>query len=392
MNNFLYYTPTKVFFGKNEENKIADIIKEYGFKKIMIHYGMSSIKKIGLYDKIVKLLNDNNISFVELGGVSPNPKLSLVYEGIKLAKSNNVELILAIGGGSVIDSAKAIADGCCYEGDVWDFFKKIKKPEKALPVGAILTLSAAGSEMSDSCVITNDKTKEKRGVSSITHRCLFAVMNPELTYSVSKFQTGCGIVDIMMHTMERYYSVNDDTPITDELCLGLCRTVVESGFKAINNPNDYETRANLMWASSLSHNSLMGCGKEYYMPVHQIEHELSGMFDNIAHGAGLSVLFPAWAKVVYKSDINRFKRFAVEVMKIKGDENDSDEELAYKGIIALEGFYRSIGMPTRLSELGVYEDSFEALARNYTFQGTRTIPDRVLVDYDKCLEILKMAK
>lgn len=392
MNNFIYYTPTKMYFGKNEEDNLGKIIKELGYKKILFHYGKSSIKKSRLYDKVVKNLKENEIEYIELGGVEANPKLSLVYEGIKIAKENNIDMILAVGGGSVIDSSKAIANGYYYDGDVWDFFKKVNISKKSLPVGAILTISAAGSEMSDSCVITNDKTLEKRGFSSVTNRCKFAILNPELTYTVSKFQTGCGIVDIMMHTMERYYSVNDSTPITDELCLGLCRSAVKSGFKVIENPNDYEARADLMWASSLSHNSLMGCGKEYYMPVHQIEHELSGMFDNIAHGAGLSVLFPAWAKVVYKSDVERFKRFAIEVMGIKGNELDTDEDIAYKGIIALEGFYKNIGMPTRLSELGVFEDSFDKLARNYTFGGTRTIPDRVLVDYDKCLEILKTAK
>lgn len=391
MNNFLYNTPTKVFFGSGEENKIGEIIASYGFKKILFHYGSGSIKKSGLYDLVVSKLRENNIEFVELGGVSPNPKLSLVYEGIKMVRENGCEMILAVGGGSVIDSAKAIGDGAVYDGDVWDFYKKIKAPKSHVPVGVILTLSAAGSEMSDSSVITNEKTKEKRGVSSPEHRCLFAVMNPELTYSVSKFQTGCGVVDIMMHTMERYYSVNDNTILTDNLGLGLCKAVVEAGRVAINNPNDYNARAELMWASSLSHNSLTGCGKEYYMPVHQIEHEVSGMFDNIAHGAGLSVLFPAWAKVVYKSDIPRFKKFAEFVFDVDPT-GKTDDEVAYEGIIKLEEFYKSIDMPTRLSELNIYEDSFEALARNYTFQGTREIPDRVLIGYDKALEILKMAK
>lgn len=390
MNNFIYYTPTKVFFGRGEENNVGKIIKSYGIKKVLLHYGSGSIKENGIYDRVISKLNEEKISFVELSGVSPNPKLSLVKKGIELAREFEAELILAVGGGSVIDSAKAIADGFYDDGDIWDFWKKIRTPKKALPVGTILTLSAAGSEMSDSCVITNEDTKEKRGFSNELHRCLFSIMNPELTYTVSKFQTGCGIVDIMMHTLERYFSVNDNTPITDEFGLGLLRSVVESGRIVIDNPNDYISRANLMWCSSLSHNSITGCGKEYYMPVHQIEHELSGMFDNIAHGAGLSVLFPAWAKVVYKSDIARFKRFALEVMHVK--DTGDDDLTAYNGILALEKFYKSIEMPTRLSELGVYEDSFEALARNYTFQGTRTIPDRVLVDYDKCLEILKEAK
>lgn len=390
MENFTYFTPTKVFFGENEEDRISEILSSYNIKKILLHYGSGSIKKSGLYDKITNLLKEGNIDFIELGGVEANPKLSLVRKGIEIVKKENIELVLAVGGGSVIDSAKAICDGAFDDGDVWDFFKKTRTPKKALPVGCVLTIAAAGSEMSDSCVITNDLTKEKRGFSSVTHRALFSIMNPKLTYTVSKFQTGCGIVDIMMHTLERYYSVNDNTELTDNLCLGLLKNVVEEGKKVISNPNDYNARANLMWASSLSHNSLTGCGKKYFMPVHQIEHEVSGMFDNVAHGAGLSVLFPAWAKIVYKSDINRFKRFALEVMNV--DNIGSDEEIAYKGIEALEDYYHSIGMPIRLKELNITRDSFEALARNYTFQGTRTIPDRVLIDYDKCLEILYKAE
>lgn len=390
MENFTYFTPTKVFFGEDEEDRISEILSSYNIKKILLHYGSGSIKKSGLYDKITNLLKEGNIDFIELGGVEANPKLSLVRKGIEIVKKENIELVLAVGGGSVIDSAKAICDGAFDNGDVWDFFKKTRTPKKALPVGCVLTIAAAGSEMSDSCVITNDLTKEKRGFSSVTHRALFSIMNPKLTYTVSKFQTGCGIVDIMMHTLERYYSVNDNTELTDNLCLGLLKNVVEEGKKVISNPNDYNARANLMWASSLSHNSLTGCGKKYFMPVHQIEHEVSGMFDNVAHGAGLSVLFPAWAKIVYKSDINRFKRFALEVMNV--DNIGSDEEIAYKGIEALEDYYHSIGMPIRLKELNITRDSFEALARNYTFQGTRTIPDRVLIDYDKCLEILYKAE
>lgn len=390
MENFTYFTPTKVFFGEDEEDRISEILSSYNIKKILLHYGSGSIKKSGLYDKITNLLKEGNIDFIEFGGVEANPKLSLVRKGIEIVKKENIELVLAVGGGSVIDSAKAICDGAFDDGDVWDFFKKTRTPKKALPVGCVLTIAAAGSEMSDSCVITNDLTKEKRGFSSVTHRALFSIMNPKLTYTVSKFQTGCGIVDIMMHTLERYYSVNDNTELTDNLCLGLLKNVVEEGKKVISNPNDYNARANLMWASSLSHNSLTGCGKKYFMPVHQIEHEVSGMFDNVAHGAGLSVLFPAWAKIVYKSDITRFKRFALEVMNV--DNIGSDEEIAYKGIEALEDYYHSIGMPIRLKELNITRDSFEALARNYTFQGTRTIPDRVLIDYDKCLEILYKAE
>lgn len=393
MNDFLYYTPTKVYFGKGKENMVGEIIKSYGYKKILLHYGKGSIKKNGLYDRIVKSLNDAGIDFIELGGVEANPKLSLAKKGIEIVRANKLEFVLAVGGGSVLDSAKLICDGA-LRGDVdpWSFQIKTEVPDvkKALKLGAVLTIAAAGSEMSDSCVITNDETLEKRGCSNEAHRCLFTIENPELTYSVDKFQTGCGIVDIMMHTMERYYSVNDETLLTDNIALGLLKTVVEAGKVAIANPNDYNARADLMWASSLSHNGLTGSGKEYYMPVHQIEHEVSGMFDRVAHGAGLSVLFPAWAKFVYKSDIPRFKRFALEVMNVEN--KGTDDEIAYKGIIALEEFYKSIDMPTRLSELEIYEDSFKDIAYNFTFKGKRVINDRVKIGYEEALEILKLAK
>lgn len=392
MNDFMYFTPTKIFFGKNKENKVGEIIKSYGYKKILLHYGKGSIKKNGLYDRVIKSLKDNQIDFIELPGVEANPKLSLVRKGIEICKKEKIEMVLAVGGGSVIDSSKSICDSALRNIDPWEYQIKNETPDasKRLPLGVILTIAAAGSEMSDSCVITNDITHEKRGCSSEAHRPLFAIENPELTFSVDKFQTGCGIVDIMMHTMERYYSVNDNTILTDNLCLALCKSVVEAGKTVIKDPNDYNARAELMWASSLSHNGLMGGGKEYYMPVHQIEHEVSGKFDRVAHGAGLSVLFPAWAKYVYKSDIKRFKRFALEVMNVS--DNGSNDEIAYKGILALEEFYHQIGMPIRFSELEIYEDSFEEMAYNFTYKGKREIPDRIKIGYKEALDILKLAK
>ncbi len=392
MNDFMYFTPTKVFFGEGYENKVGEIIKSYGYKKILFHYGKSSIKKNGLYDKVIKSLNDNNIEFIELPGVEANPKISLVRKGVEICKKENIDMVLAVGGGSVIDSSKSICDSALRNIDPWEYQIKNEKPDlnKRLPLGVILTIAAAGSEMSDSCVITNDKTHEKRGCSSEAHRPLFAIENPELTFSVDKFQTGCGIVDIMMHTMERYYSLNDNTILTDNLCLALCKSVVEAGKIVIKDPSNYNARAELMWASSLSHNGLMSGGKEYYMPVHQIEHEVSGMFDRVAHGAGLSVLFPAWAKYVYKSDVLRFKRFALEVMNVSN--SGTDEDIAYRGILALEEFYHQIGMPIRFSELKIYEDSFESIAYNFTYKGKREIPDRIKIGYKEALEILKLAK
>ncbi|MGM9971707.1 MAG: iron-containing alcohol dehydrogenase [Anaeroplasmataceae bacterium] len=390
MDNFTYYTPTKIFFGAHEEENIGKIIKSYGFKKVLVHYGMGSIKKQGLYDLVLNKLKENDIDYVTLGGVMPNPINAKVLEGIRLCKEEKVDFILAVGGGSVIDSAKSIADGALIDYNPWLFHIKEKIVTKALPVGVILTISAAGSCMSESCVITNELTKEKRGFNSEFHRPLFAVLNPVLTYTVDKYQTACGIVDIMMHTMERYYSINDNTPLTDAFDIALCKEVYNASKTVLNNPCDYNSRATLMWASSLSHNGLTGCGKKYFMPVHQIEHEISGMFSNVAHGAGLAVIFIAWAKVVYKSDINRFRRFAIEVLDVNPTSNY--EKDALNGIYALEAFYKEIGMPVRLSELGITRDSFEELAYNFTFKGMRTIPDRVLIDYDKCYEILKLAE
>lgn len=392
MNDFTYYTPTKIFFGKNKEELVGEIIKNYGYKKVLLHYGKSSIKKSGLYNKVIESLKKANIEFVELSGVDANPKLSMVKKGIKIVKEENIDFILAVGGGSVIDSAKLIADVAKTEFDPWEVqTKKIQIDiNKAMKIGVILTIAAAGSEMSDSCVITNEETLEKRGNSHESHRPLFAILNPELTYSVDKFQTGCGIVDIMMHTLERYYSMNDDTNFIDNLDLGLLKSVKEAGIRVIKDPYDYNARADLMWASSISHNNLTGTGKEFSMPVHQIEHELSGMYDNIAHGAGLSVLFLAWAKFVYKSDLNRFGKFATAVMDVTTSLDI--ETQAYEGIIKLEKFFKEIGMPTRLEELGVNEKDFEQIAYNYTFKGTRVVKDRISIGYSEALEILKLAK
>ena len=303
MQNFTFHTPTKVFFGKDTEKQVGEIIKSYGFSKVLFHYGSGSIKKSGLYDTVVNSLQENGIRFVELGGVEPNPKLSLARKAAELARTEQVDLILAVGGGSVLDSAKAAAAGAYYGCDPWEFSSKKRVPEKAIPVGTILTLAASGSEMSDSCVITNEDGWLKRGFNAPSNRPLFSIMNPELTYTVSKYQTGCGIVDIMMHTLERYFSLNGENPLSDALAEGLLKTVAEAGRRAIENPADYEARATLMWAGSLSHNGLTGCGKTFMMRCHQLEHELSGAYDRVAHGAGLAVLFPAWAKYIYTYNV-----------------------------------------------------------------------------------------
>ena len=307
MHNFIYNTPTKIFFGRDQERNIGKILKEYQAKKILLHYGKSSIKKTGLLAKIQQLLQQENLEFFELEGVEPNPKLSLVEEGIKLVKREKIDFVLAIGGGSVIDSAKSICVGAMVDFSPWQFSIHVKEPKASLPLGVILTLAASGSDMSNSCVITNDKTKEKRGFNSEVNRPKFAILNPELTYTVSAYQTACGVVDIMMHTLERFISNGEETPLTDAIAIGLLKAVYQAGKVVMQDPNNYEARATLLWANSLSHNGLTSCGRSFVMSVHQLEHELSGMFDGVAHGAGLAILWPAWAKYAYPMALERFK-------------------------------------------------------------------------------------
>lgn len=388
MNNFIYNTPTKVYFGKNEEENLGKILNSYNIKKVLLHYGTSSIKKSGLYDKVINKLNSANIKYIELGGVTPNPKLSLALKGVEIVKKENVDLILAVGGGSVIDSAKLISVGAKVDHNPWLFSIKEKTPIEHIPVGVILTISAAGSDMSNSCVITNEETKEKRGFNSEENRPLFAILNPELTYSVSKYQTGCGIVDIMMHTLERYFSENSNTPLTDNLAIGLLKAVLEAGRVVISDPTNYNARATLMWANSLSHNGLTSCGKNFVMSVHQLEHEVSGMFDEVAHGAGLAVLWPAWAILACEHQPEKFQRFAVEVMGITKTEDVLKD--ARDGVKALKQYFKEIGMPTSMNELNIDEKHFKELAYNFTFKGTRILNDIIPVNQDNAYQIFKL--
>ena len=377
MNNFEYCVPTRVIFGRDTHKQVGAVLEEYGFRKVMIHYGGGSVKQSGLLDEITASLKNHGVEFVLFGGVQPNPTLAFAKEGIELCKKEKADFILAVGGGSVIDSAKCIADGVLNpEIDPWKFFLKEAVPKKALPHGNILTLSASGSETSLSCVITNEDGGLKRGFNSPTHRPLFAICNPELTFTVNKFQTGCGTVDIMMHTLERYLGgTTKNTPLTDRIAEGLLVSVMEAGAVADKNPEDYEARATLMWAGSLSHNDLTGLGREYMMQVHQLEHELSGMYPSVAHGAGLSALFCSWARYVCEDAPMRFAQLSVRVLK---EEMDFEEPLktALRGIGRLKAFFQSLGMPVSLRELnaGIKEEDFEELARKCSFQGTRTLP------------------
>lgn len=393
MEQFSFYTPTKVIFGKGVQSQVGAVIKSYGFKKILFHYGSGSIKKSGLYDQIVASLRENGIEFVELGGVQPNPKLSLSRKAAQLCIDEKVEMILAAGGGSVLDSSKSAAAGAANHCDPWEFSSGARVLEKSLPVGAVLTIAAAGSEMSDSCVITNEEGWLKRGFNNDHNRPLFAIMNPELTYTVSKYQTACGVTDIMMHTLERYFCMNGDVALTDHLAEGLLRSVIEAGKVVMDKPDDYEARATLMWASSLSHNGLTGCGRNFMMRCHQIEHELSGMYDRVAHGAGLAVIFPAWAKYIYKNEkaLPRFCQFAQRVWGIEMD-FEHPERTALAGIEACENFFKSLGMPVRLSELDVDDTKFDEMAEKCTFFGKRVLKDYIPLGKTEIIEIYNLAK
>ena len=389
MENFIHNTPTKVFFGRNEEDKIGEILRDLKVKKVLLHYGKSSIKVNGLYDKITTKLKSANIQYIELGGVEPNPKLSLVHEGIKLAKVEKVDFILAIGGGSVIDSAKLIAVGSKVDFDPWLFSIQEKRPTEHLPFGVILTLAASGSDMSSSCVITNDKTKEKRGFNSEENRPTFAILNPELTFTVSKYQTACGIVDIMMHTLERFIAPGNDNILTDNIAIALLKSVYKVGKIAIDNPFDYEARATLLWANSLSHNGLTSCGRPFVMSVHQLEHELSGMFDEVAHGAGLAVLWPAWAKFALENSLERFAKITYEVLEIKPSNNVKNDCLL--GIELLKLYFKQLGMPTTLRELNVPKSALNKLANNVTFNHKRVLNDVITIDESMALKIFEAA-
>ncbi len=385
MQNFTYHTPTKVFFGRDTEKEVGRIIKDYGYKKIMLQYGKGSIKKSGLYDVIVASLVENGVEFIEMGGVEPNPKVSFVREAVKVAREEKVELILAVGGGSVLDSSKTTAIGAMNDSDIWDIITGKGKAEKALPVGCVLTISAAGSEMSRSAVLTNTDLNMKRGLGSDLNRCKFAICNPELTYTVDKYQTACGIVDIMAHTMERYFTPFDETDLTDRLSEGLLKSVIESGKTLMTNPEDYNARANMMWASSLSHNGLTGCFRRDALAVHQLEHALSGEFDHIAHGAGLAVLFPAWGRYVYKSNVSRFAQFARRVWDVT---EVDDEKAALLGIEKMADYFASLGMPTKLSDFNI-PNCADRLADLCTFGKSRTVESQIILGFDEIKDIFE---
>ncbi len=351
MNNFTFYAPTRIVFGRGTEKQVGGLVAAENCRKVLLHYGSGSVKRTGLLDLVKKSLDEAGVAYVELGGVVPNPRLSLVRKGIELCRNEGVDFILAVGGGSVIDSSKAIGYGCANDFDVWDIFEKKNSPKACLPIGVVLTIAAAGSEMSNSAVITNEDGWKKRGSNSDFCRPRFAIMNPELTMTLPEYQTMCGATDILMHTMERYFTSNGNMMLTDSIAEALMRTVVENALVLLEKPDDYDARAEIMWASSLSHNDLTGLGNGGNdFASHRLEHELGGMFD-VAHGAGLAAIWGTWARYVYKECLGRFKKFALNVWNVDG--SGSDEEIALRGIEAMEAFYRKVHMPTNLRELGI---------------------------------------
>ncbi|ADK79988.1 iron-containing alcohol dehydrogenase [Sediminispirochaeta smaragdinae] len=369
MENFEFVSPTRIIFGRGTDREVGKTVAQYA-KRVLIHYGSDRIKTSGLFDRVVSSLTAEGLEYVELGGVAPNPRLSLVREGIELCRKHSVDLILAIGGGSVIDSAKGIAAGVPdAEHDVWDFFLGKGTPKVCLPIGVVLTIPAAGSEASRSCVLTNEDGWYKRGLGNDLFRPRFAVMNPELTFSLPPYQSASGISDIMSHIMERYFTNTTKVDLTDRLCEATLKTVIENASLVIQHPEDYDARAEIMWASTIAHNDLLSTGRIGDWGSHQIEHELSGMYD-VTHGAGLAVIQPAWMKHVYKHDLKRFVQFAVRVWNV--DERfDDPERTALEGIGRLKAFFSSIGLPVSLKELGIPSDRFDEIAAK-TFQERST--------------------
>lgn len=390
MQSFTYYTPTKVVFGRGAENQTGALARAFGAHKVLVHFGGKSARASGLLDRVTASLKEAGLGVVELGGVVPNPRLSLVRQGIELCKKEGVDFLLAVGGGSVIDSAKAIGYGLANEGDVWDFYDHLRDPEACMPIGCVLTIAAAGSEMSNSSVITNEEGWLKRGCNTDYCRPRFAVMNPELTATLPAYQTACGCTDIMMHTMERYLGQGGSMTLTDRFAVQLVRTVMDCALVLRDDPQNYDARAEVMWASSLSHNGLTGCGGSGDWASHQLEHELGGMFD-VAHGAGLAAVWGSWARYVLNAGPARFVSLLGGLFELPKEGDDTAKALA--GIERMEAFFRSIGMPASLHELGVAptEEQMCEMAEKSCWNGRRTIGGMKQLTAGDALAIYRMA-
>ncbi len=392
MTSFTFYSPTKVIFGREAEKQVGEEIRSWGGSRVLVHFGGGSVRRSGLLDRVTASLEAAGLTCFLLGGVVPNPHLSLAREGIKLCRREKIDFLLAVGGGSAIDSAKCIALGVPYEGDVWDFYARKAEPAAALPVAAIPTLAAAGSETSSSSVITKEEGALKRGFNHALIRPRFTLMNPELLYTLPAYQTACGVTDIMMHTFERYFSPGGENEMTDRIAEALLRTVIQYGPVCIKEPENYQARSEIMWAGSLSHNHLTGLGRDGDWATHQIEHELGGMYD-VAHGAGLAAVWPSWARYVCPQDLLRFARFGANVWGIPLN-YEHPEETAAAAIAQTERFFTSIGMPVTLTELlgrTPEEKELRELAVKCTFFGARKIGGLMKLGEQEIFEIYQSA-
>lgn len=389
MQDFTFRSPTEFVLGRNVESKVGYYLKKYGASKILVHYGGGSVKKSGLLDRVINSIKEAGLNYVELGGVQPNPVLSMVQKGIELCRAEKVDFLLAVGGGSVIDSMKAIGVGLTYEGDVWDFFEgKVPAPSKPLPNGVILTIPAAGSEGSKSMVITNENGMRKCGFDCEASRPVFSLLNPELTYTLPAYQTSSGVTDMMSHIFERYFTNASAVDLTDRLSESLLRTIMKAAAVLVSEPGNYDARADLMWASTIAHNDLLSCGRNGDWASHDLEHELSALY-GITHGAGLAVVTPAWMKYVYKHDIARFCQFATRVFDVEMNQFDP-ESTALEGIRRLEAFLHSIGMPIRMNELGITDNRFNEMANRTTRNDKKTIGNFVKLKAEDCSKIYEL--
>ncbi|MCL1935545.1 MAG: iron-containing alcohol dehydrogenase [Defluviitaleaceae bacterium] len=389
MNNFIHHRPTEFVFGKDVQHRAGEFLKKYNAKKVLIHYGVGHVVKSGLLEQVENSLKEHNIEYINLGGAIPNPIDTLVYEGIELCKNENVDFILAVGGGSAIDSAKAIAAGVCYDGDFWDLFDHKAPVTKALPLATVLTIPAAGSEVSNATVIT--KTGEqplKRGLVVDPIKPVFSLLNPELNYTLPPYQTSCGVADMMSHIFERYFTNVKGVTITDELSEAVLRTIIKYAKIAIEEPNNYEARANLTWAGMVAHDGSLGVGRIEDWGTHMLEHELSALYD-VAHGAGLAVMFPAWMNYVYKQDVDRFARIAVKVWGIEC--NGNKEETALKGIESLKEFWKEIGLPTSFKELGAKKEDIPKLLETLKINTGGNFSSFVKLNLDDAQKIYNLA-
>ena len=391
MQSFSFHSPTEVIFGKGAEGQAARYVKKYGGSRVLVVYGGGSVIRSGLMDRITGTLEKEGLAFALLGGVQPNPRLSFARDGVRKAIDFGADFILAVGGGSAIDTAKGIAHGAANpDTDIWAFWTGEKPLEKSLPVGVVLTLSAAGSETSDSAVLTNEETGAKRGLSCGYNRPKFAAMNPELTYTLPYYQVACGITDIMMHTLDRYFTLTEGNELTDEIAESVLRVAIRNGKAAMRNKEDYQAMSELMWCGSISHNSMTGLGAVIDFVPHKLGHELSAMFD-VAHGASLSAVWDSWARYSYQVKPERFARYAD---KVWGIQKDDTEEAALSGIVSTAAYFRSIGMPTNFTDLGIGvqpDETLRELARRAMFHGRSEIGGFRVLGQDDVYEIYKLA-